>query len=100
MSHLDLEPITPTWKLISVVVIAVSCLGAPCGRNKPVSIVIDSPSHGDFLPGVIAQVLPSLVSSLREFRLPAFLNLQLQGVEVSAQGEFMSLFADLARPAP
>jgi hypothetical protein len=52
------------------------------------------------LPGVLAEVLPSLASSLGEFPLPTFLNLELQGVEVSAQGEFMSLFADLVPPAP
>jgi hypothetical protein len=52
------------------------------------------------LPNVIAFLLPSLASSLGEFPLPTFLNLELQGVEVSAQGEFMSFFADLLPPAP
>jgi hypothetical protein len=51
------------------------------------------------LPSVIAAVLPSLASNLGEFPLPEFLGLELQGVEVSRSGEFMSLFADLV-PVP
>ncbi|MBW2234784.1 MAG: hypothetical protein JRG85_05210 [Deltaproteobacteria bacterium] len=49
------------------------------------------------LPSAIAA---GLASSLAEFPLPTFLHLGLQGVEVSAEGEFMSLFADLVPPTP
>ncbi len=51
------------------------------------------------LPNVLAFVLPSLASNLGEFPLPGFLGLELQGVEVARQGDFLSLFADLV-PAP
>ena len=49
----------------------------------------------DILPGVIASFLPALASNLGEFPLPDFLGLNLQGVEVSRQGDFLSIFADL-----
>ena len=49
------------------------------------------------VPSVIAV---GLASSLGAFPLPSFLDLGLQGVEVSAEGEFMSLFADLVPPTP
>lgn len=51
------------------------------------------------LPGLVAALLPDLAGSLGEFPLPAFLGLNLEGIEVSRNGEFMSLFADLT-PAP
>lgn len=40
-------------------------------------------------------VLPSLGDGLGAFPLPAFLGLELDGVEVSRNGEFLSIFADL-----
>ena len=43
--------------------------------------------------------LPSLADSLGSFPLPTFLGLQLLGVEVERQGQFLSLFLDLV-PAP
>jgi hypothetical protein len=50
----------------------------------------------DFLlPNVLAELLPSLATDLAAFPLPQFLGLNLQGVEVSRQGAFISLFADL-----
>jgi hypothetical protein len=53
------------WKLVSVVVVAVSCLGAPCwGGGNPVSIVIDTPSRGDFLPGAAVQLDGRLVNAV------------------------------------
>jgi hypothetical protein len=51
------------------------------------------------LPGLVAELLPDLAGSLGEFPLPQFLGLNLEGVEISRNGEFMSLFADLT-PAP
>ena len=47
------------------------------------------------LPPLIAALLPDLAGSLASFPLPDFLGLSLSGVEVSRNGEFMSLFADL-----
>ena len=52
------------------------------------------------LPGVLAFALPSLASQLGEFPLPTFLDLDLQGVEVERQGDFLSIFADLVPAAP
>ena len=51
------------------------------------------------LPGVLAFALPSLASTLGEFPLPSFLGLELQGVDVARQGDFLSIFADLV-PGP
>ncbi|MDJ0869925.1 MAG: hypothetical protein QNK03_27785, partial [Myxococcota bacterium] len=47
------------------------------------------------LPNLLALVLPDLAAGLGSFPLPEFLGLQLQGVEVSRNGQFYSLFADL-----
>jgi len=44
---------------------------------------------------LLPQVLPSLGDSLGAFPLPEFFGLQLQGIEVSRNGQFYTLFADL-----
>jgi hypothetical protein len=44
---------------------------------------------------VLPQLLPSLGDGLGAFPLPEFFGLQLQGVEVSRNGAFYTLFADL-----
>jgi len=44
---------------------------------------------------LLPQVLPSLGDGLGAFPLPAFFGLQLDGVEVSRNGQFYTLFADL-----
>jgi hypothetical protein len=51
------------------------------------------------LPSLIAPLIPDLAGALSGFPLPSFFGLNLQGAEVSRQGQFMSLFANLA-PAP
>ncbi len=51
------------------------------------------------LPQLLAVTLPDIAGSLGAFPLPAFLGIDLVGVEVSRQGEFMSVFADLV-PVP
>jgi len=48
---------------------------------------------------VIPDLFPDLASSLASFPLPSFLGLDLSLVEISRNGEFMSIFADLT-PAP
>ncbi len=55
--------------------------------------------ENDVLPPLIAQLIPDLAGSLASFPLPTFLGLQLNGVEVSRTGEFMSLYANLV-PGP
>ena len=54
---------------------------------------------GIALPFVLAQALPSLGEGLAAFPIPSFFGLQLQGLEVSRNGQFYSLFANL-RPGP
>jgi hypothetical protein len=44
---------------------------------------------------LLPAVLPSLGASLGSFPLPQFLGLDLHGVSVEQNGEFVSLFADL-----
>ena len=44
-------------------------------------------------------MLPSLGDTLGSFPLPQFLGLNLQGVSVENNGEFLSLFVDLV-PSP
>ena len=51
------------------------------------------------LPALIAPLIPQLAGAISGFPLPEFFGLSLQGVEVSRNGQFLSLFANLA-PAP
>jgi hypothetical protein len=47
------------------------------------------------LPGVILPLIPDLAGALSGFPLPQFFGLRLEGVEVSRNGQFLSLFANL-----
>jgi cysteine-rich repeat protein len=51
------------------------------------------------LPPLISLLLPDLAGSLASFPIPSFLDLELEGIEVSRTGTFLSLYADL-EPAP
>lgn len=51
------------------------------------------------LPALVQPLIPDLAGALSGFPLPQFFGFQLQGVEVSKQGQFLSLFANLA-PVP
>jgi hypothetical protein len=51
------------------------------------------------LPPLIEPILPSLGDGLGAFPLPDFLGLQLESVEVTRTGSFLTLYANLA-PAP
>ncbi len=80
-------------------------LSPPLAGDITVAI-IDNPLGVDevalettVLPPLVSVLLPDLASSLAAFPLPEFLGLELSGVEVSKNGEFLSLFADLS-PAP
>jgi cysteine-rich repeat protein len=55
--------------------------------------------ENNVLPPLVATLLPDLAGSLAGFPLPDFLGLHLDGVEVSRNGDFMSLFANL-EPTP
>ncbi len=72
--------------------ISVAILVNPIGANEAVL-------ETSVLPPLVSLLLPDLASSLSTFPLPSFLGLQLDGLEVSRNGDFMSLFADLT-PAP
>jgi cysteine-rich repeat protein len=48
------------------------------------------------LPGLIQPLIPGLAGALSGFPLPQFFGLTLQGVEVERNGQFISLFANLA----
>lgn len=48
------------------------------------------------LPALIQPLIPDLAGALSGFPLPQFFGLSLQGAEVSRQGQFLSLFANLA----
>ena len=50
------------------------------------------------LPLLLQVALPSLGSSLGGFPVPSFLDLELDPVEISRSGNFMSIFADLRIP--
>jgi len=65
--------------------------------HNPLAISVESLQSA--LPAVLAPVLPTLGAGLGAFPLPAFLGLQLESVEFSRTGQFLTLYADLA-PAP
>ena len=47
------------------------------------------------LPAVFSPLVPSLAGALSGFPVPQFFGLSLQGVEVSKNGGFLALFANL-----
>ncbi len=67
--------------------------------------VIENPLHVDevlvssLVPQLLSLAIPALSSSLGSFPFPDFLGLQLSLVDVDRNGEFISVFLDLA-PAP
>lgn len=66
--------------------------------NNPLG-VDEAALENDVLPPLIALLLPDLAGGLASFPLPDFLGLSLGGVEVSRNGQFLTLFATLD-PAP
>lgn len=71
--------------------LTIAIIGNPLGANEATVETV--------LPAIIRPLIPSLAGALSGFPLPAFFGLQVQGLEVSRQGQFLSLFANLA-PAP
>jgi cysteine-rich repeat protein len=71
--------------------VTIAIIGNPLGVNEATVEAV--------LPAIITPLIPSLAGALSGFPLPQFFGLQLQGVEVSRNGQFMSLFANLT-PAP
>src|SRR6185369_1830243 len=70
-----------------------------------VMTVIDNPLGTDeaqleqVLPAVFRPLIPELAGALSGFPIPQFFGLSLQGVEVSKNGSFLALFANLT-PSP
>ncbi len=79
-------------------------LGAVVAQEINVDIIRDKlgifeATVESLLEGILPSALPDLLTSLESFPLPDFLGLQLGLVEVSKNGEYISLFLDLT-PAP
>jgi cysteine-rich repeat protein len=72
--------------------LTIAIIENPLGVNE-------SALENDVLPPLVGTLLPDLASSLSSFPLPTFFGLQLDGVEVSRTGLFLSLYATL-EPAP
>src|SRR4029453_11515462 len=74
---------------------------SPPGPTDVTIALLDNPLGASettlqtFLPSLIGSFLPSLASALQSFPLPEFLGLSLSGIEVSRNGQFYSIFADL-----
>ncbi len=66
--------------------------------------VLDNPLGADetailgLLPAVAKSLVPTLASALGSFPLPDFLGLQLELVDLTRNGEYMSLFFNLSAP--
>jgi hypothetical protein len=69
--------------------LTVVIVNNPIGTN-PVSLET-------LLPSVLGSVLPTLSDSIGSFPIPSFLGITLQGVEVSRNGQFISIYANLTQ---
>jgi cysteine-rich repeat protein len=71
--------------------LTIAIIGNPLDANETTVETV--------LPAIIRPLIPSLAGALSGFPLPQFFGLQLQGLEVSRQGQFLSLYANLT-PVP
>jgi len=71
--------------------VTIAVIDNPLGANEATVEAV--------LPALVTPLIPQLAGALSGFPLPEFLGLELQGVEVSRSGQFLSLYANLA-PAP
>lgn len=82
----------------------VVSLPAPDPQNITV-VVLDNPLNANefaiqtLIPTVFAPLLPSLSDTLGSIPVPTFFGLGMEGVEVSRNGEFMSVYMSFA-PVP
>ena len=81
-SALDLELTGPAPGDVTVALL-INPLGA------------DEADIATFVPTVLGLLLPQLEGALGSFPLPEFFGLTLNGVEVSRNGQYMTLFVDL-----
>jgi hypothetical protein len=68
--------------------ITIAIIDNPLGVNE-------GPLETTVLPSLVGGLLPDLASGLSGFPIPSFLDLELEGVEVSRNGQFLSLFTNL-----
>jgi hypothetical protein len=71
--------------------LSIAVLDNPLGANETQVETV--------LPALVTPLIPQLAGALAGCPLPQFFGLQLDGVEVSRNGQFLSLFANLV-PAP
>jgi cysteine-rich repeat protein len=71
--------------------VSIAVLDNPLGANETQVETV--------LPALVTPLIPQLAGALAGFPLPQFFGLQLDGVEVSRNGQFLSLFANLV-PGP
>jgi hypothetical protein len=90
---LTFDPLTSSlvFSISNVTDLSIAFLLNQVNANEPQLASV----LGFALPGL----LPSLGDGLGAFPLPAFLGLQLDGVEVSRNGQFYTVFTDLV-PGP
>jgi cysteine-rich repeat protein len=69
--------------------LAIAVIQNPLGANETQVETV--------LPALVRPLVPQLAGALAGFPLPQFFGLSLQGVEVSRNGQFLSLFANLVQ---
>lgn len=79
-------------------------LGAPTPNDIGVTVLHNAIQTNPVavqqsLPFLLAPILPSLASTLGTFPLPQFVGLQLRGIDISRNHQFLSLYSNLAPTA-
>jgi hypothetical protein len=77
--------------------------GAPDPADVAVTVLnnpadVDEMVVEDFIVAILPIAFPDLAGALGGLPLPTFLGLQLDPIEVSKQGDFLSIFANLTTP--
>ena len=80
-------------------------LGAPAAEDISVNIIENNLDTNEatvqaLLSSLLPSFFPELAGALDGLPLPAFLGLELDPVEVSKQGDFITVFTDLVVPTP
>jgi hypothetical protein len=76
-------------------------LGEPSSDDVTVTVLVnplgvnEAALETEVLPPLVSTLLPSVAGSLASFPLPEFFGLGLSGVEITRQGQFMALYANL-----
>ncbi len=75
-------------------------IGEPDPSDLSITVVqnplgVDEAQVEAVLPGIVTPLIPDLAGALSGFPLPQFFGLSIDGVDVSKNGDFLSLFANL-----